>query len=346
MMKAAIYHTPGKPLSIERIPVPQPLEDEVLIRVGRCGICGSDLSMTSGQGPGFPTGGPLGHEYAGEIVALGAGVSHLRVGQRITAMPAKGCGQCAACLAGRPLICSQMQMMMGGFAEYTRVDVKSAVVLPEALSLADGALVEPLACSLRGVAISHLPRNSKVLVLGAGSIGLGAVYWARRMGAGIIACSARSTWRADLALAQGADHFLTADAELDERCLEAFGQSPDLVFECTGAPGMLNRALQLVRHGGQVIVLGLCPGHDQFVPALAAFKDISLRFTTGYDLEDFHHVVDTLERGHLQPRQTVGATITLAALPETLEAMRQQQTHCKVLVDPTLSDPNGKGDSA
>lgn len=97
---------------------------------------------------------------------------------------------------------------------------------------------------------------------------------------------------------------------------------------------MLARAMELVRPGGQVFGLGLCPGHDYFVPALAAAKDISLRFTTGYALDDFRHVLDSLERGALQPRLTIGATITLAGLPSTLEAMRRQQTHCKLMVDP------------
>lgn len=340
MMKAAIYHTPGQPLRIDNVPIPVPGDGEVLIKVGRCGICGSDLQMTSGNGHGFPTGVALGHEYAGEIVALGCGVSGLRVGERITSMPAKGCGRCAACLAGRPLACAQMQMMMGGFAEYTRVEASSAVRLPDGLSLADGALVEPLACSLRGVSLARLQRGARVLVLGAGSIGLGAVYWARRLGAGAIACAARSAWRAQLALEQGADHFLLTDASLDTRQLEALDQAADVVFECTGAAGMLARAVELVRPGGQVVGLGLCPGHDHFVPALAAAKDISLRFTTGYDLGDFHHVLDTLERGALQPRQTIGATIALADLPATLEGMRRQQTHCKVMVAPSQSTPS------
>lgn len=343
MMKAAIYHSPGQPLRVDEVPIPEPRDGEVLIKVGRCGICGSDLQMTSGNGLGFPTGVALGHEYAGEIVALGRGVSGLRVGERITAMPAKGCGHCTACLAGRPLVCPQMQMMMGGFAEYTRVEARSAVRLPDGLSLADGALVEPLACSLRGVALARLPRGARVLVLGAGSIGLGAVYWARHLGAGAIACAARSAWRAQLALGQGADHFLLADASLNAGMLEAFGQAADVVFECSGAAGMLAHAVELVRPGGQVIGLGLCPGHDHFVPALAAAKDISLRFTTGYALDDFHHVLDTLERGALQPRQTIGATISLADLPATLEGMRRQQSHCKVMVDPSRSIPTGTG---
>lgn len=334
MMKAAIFHGPGKALQIERIPIPIPCENEVLIKVCRCGICGSDLQMTSGTGFTFPAGVALGHEYAGEVVALGKGVRQLRLGDRITAMPAKGCGHCSACLSGRSLACAGMQMMMGGFGEYTLVDARVAVRLPDNLSLDDGALVEPLACSLRGVSMAGLQRGARVLVLGAGSIGLGAVYWARHLGAGSVACAARSAWRGSLALEHGADHFLTADEQLQGRLLDVFGNLADVVFECSGAPGMLAKAIELVRPGGSVIGLGLCSGHDHFVPALAAAKDLSLRFTTGYVLDDFHHVIDTLSRGSTEPRLMIGDTIALHSLPDVLESMRTEQQHCKVMVDP------------
>jgi (R,R)-butanediol dehydrogenase/meso-butanediol dehydrogenase/diacetyl reductase len=336
MMKAAIFHGPGRPLQIERVSIPEPAEGEVLIKVGRCGICGSDVQMTSGHGACFPSGVTLGHEYAGEVVALGRGVDTLRIGDRITAMPAKGCGKCSTCLAGRPLACSQMQMMMGGFGEYTRVDARSAVRLPADLSLADGALVEPLACSLRGVVLARPQRGERVLVLGAGAMGLGTVFWSRRLGVGQIACTARSAWRASQALALGADHYMTADENLPSELAHSLGQAPDIVFECSGAPGMLARAIELVRPGGRVIGLGLCSGLDSFSPALAAAKDISMRFTTGYVLNDLEHVVDTLDRGAFEPRQLVDATIALSDLPATLEAMRLQQRHCKVLVNPQL----------
>src|SRR5690606_28150358 len=103
-MKSAIFKGPGVPLSIETVPDPSPAAGEVVIKVSRCGICGSDVQMPSADSPvHFPTGAALGHEYAGEIVALGRSVTGFSVGERVTAMPTTGCGRCAACLAGEPV---------------------------------------------------------------------------------------------------------------------------------------------------------------------------------------------------------------------------------------------------
>src|SRR5579859_5606620 len=98
-MRAAVFRGAGRPLTVETVPDPAPGPGEAVIKVGRCGICGSDIHMTSGHGADYPASTILGHEYAGEVVALGKGVTGLKPGDRVTAMPATGCGQCAACLA-------------------------------------------------------------------------------------------------------------------------------------------------------------------------------------------------------------------------------------------------------
>ena len=144
-MRAAVFKGPGQPLVIETIADPEPGAGEAVIRVQRCGVCGTDLNMTSGHGMDAPLNSVIGHEYCGEVVALGAGVEGLKVGQFVTAMPATGCGRCIPCLSGFPLGCAQMQGMVGGFGEYMRIAVASTVILPQSLSMADGALVEPVA---------------------------------------------------------------------------------------------------------------------------------------------------------------------------------------------------------
>src|SRR5271156_2059621 len=120
-MRAAVFNSPGQPWTIETVPDPVPLAGEAIIKVGRCGICGTDLRMTSGQGHTVPCGSILGHEYAGEIIELGTGETQLRVGDVISALPARGCGHCVQCLGGEPVLCSQMIPYMGGFAEFMRI---------------------------------------------------------------------------------------------------------------------------------------------------------------------------------------------------------------------------------
>ena len=134
-MRAAVFNTIGEPFDIEARPDPVPGEGEMVIKVERCGVCGSDLHMTSGHGGiTFPAGSVIGHEYSGEIVELCKGVEGFKVWQRVTAIPCTGCGHCEACVAGHPMLCPRMRGMSGGYAEYCRVAASSTIVLPEALS--------------------------------------------------------------------------------------------------------------------------------------------------------------------------------------------------------------------
>ena len=344
-MKAAIFHGVGKALAIEEIAIPEPQQHEVVLKVGRCGICSSDVAMTSGQGWTYAAGLSLGHEYAGEVVALGPGVERLRIGDRITAMPMSGCGRCASCLAGRPMSCANgMRMMMGGYGEFTLADERFAIRLPASLSLADGALVEPLAAALHGVAMAPLRCGESVVVLGAGPIGVGAIYWARRLGAGRVVASARSSRRAGLAFAMGATAFLKVE-DLPAALPDTLRGLPDIVLECTGAPGVLAQAIDLVRPGGTIVCLGVCSLADSFVPATASYKEVCVRFACAYNLADFRFAVDTLDRGAVEPRAMVETTVGLNAVPELLEDMRAGHSHgAKILVAPHGAPPFAQGE--
>src|SRR5690606_36039725 len=147
---AAVVQGGGKPLVIEQVADPTPGPGQVVIRVGRCGICGSDLHMAQNHSCSFQPGDVPGHEFAGEVVALGAGTEHIKPGDRVAVMPFLSCGKCRACLAGAPAGCVTKQMLgswgvKGGYAEYVVADARWCVQLPKSLGFDDGALVEPLA---------------------------------------------------------------------------------------------------------------------------------------------------------------------------------------------------------
>lgn len=334
-MKAAIFHGPGIPLSIEDIPEPQPGPYEVLVKVGLCGICGSDVQMTSGRGMTYPHGVALGHEFCGEVVELGSAVDTLRVGDRIAAMPMSGCGACAACRRGRPIECvNGFRMMMGGFGEYTLADARYSVRMPSALSLTDGALVEPVASALRGVRMASIDPGARVLVLGAGAMGAGAVYWARRSSAGAIVASARSAWRERLMAKVGASGFV-ATPQLSDDLQSALGGPPDVVFECTGAAGLFATAIDLVRPGGAIVCLGICSTMDHFIPATAAYKEVSIRFSSAYSREEFEATVDAFDRGGTEPREMVEDIVPLEDVSALLETMRAGASRAtKIHVNP------------
>lgn len=336
-MQAAVYPGGGAPLRIEQRPDPQPAPDQVLLKVQRCGICGTDLHMTAGH-PQFdyPANFIPGHEYAGEIVEVGARVTQLRKGELIAALPSSGCGRadCPACRSGNLALCQRGVTLWGGFAEYIAIPAHVAIRLPSALSLADGALLEPLAVGLHGTRLAHIQPGARVLVLGAGSVALCTLYWARRLGAGRVVALSRAPRREALALQMGADRFLCyADDEIAE-VAEALGGPPDIVFECAGAPGLLAKAIAHVRLLGQVVSLGFCTAADTLVPAAAASKGVSVHFRVGYSLSDFQYVADVMDAGHVDPKILISSEVALAALPAKFAQLRGPHGDTKVHVLP------------
>lgn len=335
-MKAAIFTGAGQALVLEQRPVPDPGPTQVLIAVHRCGICGSDLAMTASGSPvTFAAGCVPGHEYAGRVVARGKNVTSLNIGDAVSAFPVAGCGSCAACTAGDPYGCTNCSYLMGGFAEFALAEAALCAPLPASLSFADGALVEPLACGAQAVRLGGVNAASRVLVLGAGPVGLAAIWWAARAGCQQIVVAAPTRRRADLALSMGATSFLQLGADCTQGISEAFGgQAPDVVFESAGKPGAIASALDYVANRGTVVSSGMCFEHESFVPAYAVMKQLRLQFSMGYLAQDFRDSVAALDAGHVEPRSMVSRTIGLDELPKTLEALREPGTDCKVLVQP------------
>jgi (R,R)-butanediol dehydrogenase/meso-butanediol dehydrogenase/diacetyl reductase len=337
MMRAAVFKGVGLPLAVESLPEPKPGAGEVVLKVGRCGICGSDLHFTSGKGAlQLNPGHILGHEFAGEVVEVGPECSRIKVGDRVTAMPTVGCGKCPACQQGEPKWCPLRRSMQGGYGQYLATGEASCTKLPVGLSLEDGALIEPLAVSLHGVSAATMPVGARVLVIGAGPVGLAAIFWARRMGAGKIAVTASSNRRAELAMLMGASAFVTPEPGVDpvDSVKQALGGPPDVVFECVGVPGMIQSAVSHVRPLGTVVVLGFCDVSDPWLPFSALFKEVRMVFALLYSTRDFQVAVDTLDAGHVEPRAMITDRISLDETPTQFEALRQRSTQCKVIIDP------------
>jgi len=333
-VKAAVFTGVGRPLSIENVPDPKPGPHEVIIRVGRCGICGTDLHMTGGHGMTYPVGTIPGHEFAGEIVALGSAVKNVKIGDLVAAQPLTGCGECPACLAGEPKHCPKMLGIGSAFAEYTRAGWRECVKLPAGLSLADGALIEPLAVGLHGVVMSALQPGAKVLVIGAGPIGLAAAFWARRLGAARVAVSARSARQESRARALGATDFLPAGDDLPAVAAAALGGAPEVIFECVGRPGLINLAMNCVARKGTVVVLGFCTVADHLGPSDFLFKELKLIYSNVYSTREFEIVAEALDTGAAQARSMITDTVSFEHLPAAFESLRSGSTQCKVMLDP------------
>jgi (R,R)-butanediol dehydrogenase / meso-butanediol dehydrogenase / diacetyl reductase len=333
-VKAAVFQALGQPLRIEEVAVPKAAADEVVIQVGRCGICGSDLHMTHDPVFGVQQGAVLGHEFAGEVVEIGRDVRGLKVGDRVAAAPVRGCGQCSSCLAGEPAWCQKMLLQGGGYAEFVTATQRQCLKLPASTSVADGALVEPLAVALHGVVRGKVAPGSRVLVIGAGPIGLGVVFWARRLGATGVAVSDLTTLQRDLAYGLGATAFEQTGPDAVARIAAALGGAPEIVFECVGKPGLLRQSLEHVGRRGRVVVLGLCTVPDSFVPFEAVSKEVDFVTSAFFDMHEYQASLDVLDGGKAPPSAMVTDTVSLAAMPPVFEALRQRTSQCKVLVQP------------
>jgi (R,R)-butanediol dehydrogenase/meso-butanediol dehydrogenase/diacetyl reductase len=260
-MKAAVFQGIGQ-IEVTDVPRPQPGAGEVLIRVGYCGICGSDLEAL--QVGMYEPGLIIGHEFAGTIVEAGPGVSGWQVGERVVVNDAIPCDACAPCLEGRLDGCEDLTMVGvthdGGLAEYVKVTARGLHRLPDGVTLRQGALAEPLAVALHGVRRSRLKPGDHALVMGAGPIGLLTLQCAMLAGARTVVVTEVDPTRAGLAGRLGATAVLDPARDNVGVALSGLtgGQGPDVIYICTGAPDPYRDAVSLVRKGGQVFLLGLC----------------------------------------------------------------------------------------
>ena len=333
-MKAAVMQGLNTPLAIETLPDPTPEAGQLVVRVGRCGICGSDLHMTEDAAFGKAAGDVLGHEFAGEVVALGKGVEGFAAGDLVSVVPLAGCGTCASCRAGEPAWCATMALQGGGYAEYALTGANQCVLLPQSASLSDGAIIEPLAVALHGVVLSELKAGDRVLVLGAGPIGLAVAFWARRMGAAKVVVQDVARHQEDRALRMGATGFIADREDPVGASDRALGGKADIVFECVGLPGLIAQAVDQVRIKGTVLILGLCSRPDSFIPFVALSKEVRLQTSAFFKRQEYETALDALDSGAAEPRLLVTETVTLDAVPEMFESLRKRTHQCKVLIAP------------
>lgn len=337
-MRAAIYHGEARAITIETVPDPMPLANELLVEIARCGICGSDVAMTSGGPFDYPAGRCFGHEFSGTVVAMGRDAEGWRVGDRLAAMPMSGCGVCEPCREGRLLFCQNGKALAAGFAEYLAIPVNAAVKLPQTLSFADGAMVEPMACGLRALTDADMRGGEQILVLGAGSMAMAVVWWARRLGAGRIIVASRSARRREIAHTFGADHFHSFAEDDPAELQSMLGAGAQIVAECVGREGMLDAALQYVRLGGHVICMGMCMTHERILPAALTFKEAHISFPLAYSAQQFTQTARAFDESGFNPDVMVSDTLPLEGLDGALRSLRSGHSPAlKIQIDPGMA---------
>ncbi len=277
-MRAA-FSTGLGAIELREQPAPEPRAGEVVVRVRNCGVCGSDLHWFSGDMPA--PGVCPGHEIAGEVIALGAGAGTVRLGDRVAVEPLAVCRECAYCRTGQYQLCPRLEvlgiMRPGGFAEQLAVPAYAVYPLPRDMDFELGSLAEPMAVCVHGVRLAGVTIGDRVLVLGAGTIGLLSVLAARAAGAVEVAITARHPHQAALASRLGARVFPATAAGEAERMAWSSDCPVDAVIETVGGTAdTLADAVMAVRSGGTVAVLGVFTAPPVF-PALAlVVKEVRL----------------------------------------------------------------------
>ena len=341
-MKAAVFKEAGKPLSIENVDDPTPGDNQVVIAVKRCGICGTDLHGTESHETALPSGTIPGHEFVGEVVASGKSVNkQWKTGKKVTGLPFYSCGNCAVCQLGRPWQCQKNEVIgmqhPGGFADYVCLDAHNSIILPDSVDWIEGALIEPMAVGLHSVKMASSLQGKNILVIGAGPVGLSVTYWARFMGAFNIVVSEPEEIRNKASLDYGAtatiNPILTQDVgeEFSKIC---GGSSPDIIFECVGIPGMINDATNIAIYGTELIVVGFCTREDHFIPATAMAKEMTVKFVLSYHKEDFEFISGLIASDRLDVSKMCTGTVGYEDFPDAFEDLRKPNNHCKVMLAP------------
>ena len=353
-MRAAVWHARND-IRVEDVPAPSaPGPGEVIIRVGACGICGTDLEEYR-AGPLFiPTDAPnpltgrmapliLGHEFAGEVVEVGRGVTEFRVGDRLAPDVLITCGSCFWCQRHQLSLCDSMAalglMGDGGLAEYCRLPVNMAVKLPHGLSDDHAAMAEPLSVAVRAVRRGRMLAGENVVVFGGGTIGLFCLQVARAAGAGEVFVVEPMPNRRALALELGASAAIDPRREDVVATLRQYtrGIGPDLALEASGAAVVTPVAIEAARKGGRIVLVGLPVSATSFnfFHVVATEKEIIGSLSHVYD-EDYTTAVRWLGDGRVLAEPLISARVPLSRILEDgLERLEQRPSETlKIIIQP------------
>lgn len=329
-MKGFMFYEPGKGEVVE-VEKKKPGHGEVLVKVRYCGICGTDMNIWRGTDRSA-RGIVLGHEYCGTIEEIGEGVEGFRAGDRVAVDPNIPCNQCEFCRKGRINLCTHLTALgvdiNGGFEEYCIVPQKQLYLLPPSMTWEEAALVEPVACALNGIRRAGIEIGDDVLILGGGPMGLLMVQLVKLSGAGRIILCERMEGRRKLGAELGADLVTESLEEYDKLSIGA----PDVVIECIGNPVTQEKALQMVKPGGQVVLFGDGDMTKSFSVTSQLFYEKELQ-AMGAALNPFTHqqAFRIIKSGKMNLHPMVSGKITVDELKGVLER-GYQKDDIKILV--------------
>jgi L-iditol 2-dehydrogenase len=345
-MKAAVLY--GKEdIRLEEVPMPEVGPGEILVRVKTALTCGTDVKVFRRGYHARMIVPPalFGHELAGDVAHVGPGVAKFRVGQRVVAANSAPCGACFFCRRGQSNLCEDLLFNNGAYAEFIRIPAriveKNTYVIPDHLRYQDAALIEPLACVLRGLDESHVQPEDTVAVMGLGPIGLMFVRMAKAVCGARVVAIARRQLQIDNAIRLGADEGIILDLDQPERTLARIrqvtaGRGADVVIEAVGQPAAWELATQSARKGGVVNFFGGCASGTRvgLDTQLLHYSEITCKAS-------FHHTPDHIRRsleivasGRVNANHLVNREEPLDNLLQVMYDLMSRNGHIKTAIIP------------
>ena len=317
-MLTVICDTPGT-LSLRERPQPARQADEVLIRVRRVGVCGTDMHIFTGRQPYLEYPRVMGHEFAGEVHEAPEG-SSLKPGDAVFVMPYMSCGRCVACTRGRTNCCVNIQVLGvhrdGAFAEFVSVP-EAFVHSAEGLSLDQAAMLEFLAIGAHAARRGTVGQGDRVLVVGAGPIGMAALIFSRLRGADVVVMDARKEridfCREHLGAVAGVQ---VGDGDESELSRLTAGDFFDVVFDATGNPRAMERGFRFVAHGGRYVFVSIVKDSITFSDPEFHKRETTLLGSRNATMEDFRAVIDAMKAGRIPHEALNTHRIALGDVPE------------------------------
>lgn len=324
-MKYIVCQEPGVFKFAEK-PMPVPASDEALLKINKIGICGTDLHAFKGNQPFFSYPRILGHELAAQVVSIPNHVNHLKPGDKVAIMPYISCGKCIACRNGKTNCCTQLQVLGvhtdGGMQEYFTIHPKFLV---QANNLSDDAIaiVEPLAIGAHAVKRAAISEKDVAVVVGAGPIGIGILFFAMQAGATVILVDLNESRLAYCKNNLGVAHHVVKAGDQALKAIQDLtqGDMAHVVFDATGHKGALETGIQYMAHGGKYVLVGLNKGNLEFHHPYIHARETTLLCSRNATPSDFQHVMQTLQAGEFPINQYISHHLAFENMIDDFEKL-------------------------
>ena len=330
---------PGE-IIFRELPVPEPGRGEVLLRIKRIGVCGSDIHVYYGEhkGTGYPV--TQGHEVSARVEKLGEGVTGLHVGQKVTVEPQVTCGTCYPCRHGRYNLCEKLKVMgfqtTGMASEYFCVGADHVTPLPDTMTYDEGAMIEPLAVTVHAARRFDALEGSRVAVLGCGPIGILLAQTCRALGAEKVMITDVSDYRLSLAEGLGVDFCVnTAREDFGEALLRAFGpDGADVIYDCAGNDITMGQAIRHARKGSKIVLVAVFAREAHVDLFTLNDHELDLDTSMMYRHEDYVEAIRLVEEGKVQLRPLMSRHFAFGAYLQAYRYIEEnRETTMKVLID-------------